>query len=299
MGDRWVPWILVALDDLASIEIAIVDGEDTSLVLAVVQPAVAVGPGIPYYRQLDFRCPQGALIRIGTPGVATGPGFVRLRIALECEACDGGGGGSGAGATGPTGPTGPAGPAGPAGPTGPTGPTGPSAPAQAFALQGVADPPTGTVNDAILVFTGVPTDFGTALNLVQSNDPADGTTIKFQDSGQYEASLYMQLPIGGTAGLLCAITIDCRPSLLVAANNPEPWYEETVGEDYRYLWDPGPVGNLVAQGTFAITPAQASDPNRGVMRAHATNTAGGVITALDTNVSIVTLRVRRLAGCSG
>lgn len=117
MGDRWIPWIEVALDGASgTIPIAIVDGQDPSQVLVVIDPGTLVTPSSPLFREVQFRCPQGALIRVGDPAAPAGPGRVRLRILLECEDCGGGGGG-----TGPAGPPGPEGPPGPPGPEGPAG----------------------------------------------------------------------------------------------------------------------------------------------------------------------------------
>lgn len=153
MGDRFIPWIEIApVGAGASYEIAIVDGQETSRVLRVVLPSTAATPASPIFIEgLDqFRCPQGALIRI-TCDDEDQETVIRLRILLECEDCapcgtcpTGPTGGTGP--TGPTGgPTGPTGPAGPTGPTGPTGQTGPTGPTGSTGPLGPTGPtgPTG------------------------------------------------------------------------------------------------------------------------------------------------------------
>lgn len=125
LGDRFIPWIEIVLDDGGQIELAIVDGQDPDLVLATIVEPTAVVAGTPFFRERTFRCPQGALLRVGDPsGAPVGPGRVRLRILAQAEL--GTTTPTGFGATGPAGPTGPTGPAGPAGSVGPTGPTGPA-----------------------------------------------------------------------------------------------------------------------------------------------------------------------------
>lgn len=85
-GDRFIPWIEVSVDVADTVEVAIVDGQDTSRILRVIQAATPVTPDAPLYLSTDFRCPQGALIRI-TTGDATTGGYIRLRIKTHLDTC--------------------------------------------------------------------------------------------------------------------------------------------------------------------------------------------------------------------
>lgn len=181
MGDRFIPWIEIApVGGSTSYEIAIVDGQDTSRVLRIVQPSTAASPAAPMYFEgiRQFRCPQGSLIRITALNTDRAT-MIRMRVLLECEDCEcddcptgptGATGPTGVslGPTGPTGPTGsvtgPTGPAGPRGPTGTGGPTGPTGTAS-----GATGPtgPTGITgpNDATRSFSSLQVPLITELDV--------------------------------------------------------------------------------------------------------------------------------------
>ena len=116
IGDRFIPWIEVVVDDAATVNLALVDGEDPDTVLEVIEAAGAAAPLAPYYRDDVFRVPQGALLRVTCDPVDAGV-KVRLRIQSDCEACP-----PPDPLPGPTGPTGATGATGPTGATGATGP---------------------------------------------------------------------------------------------------------------------------------------------------------------------------------
>jgi len=83
-GDRFIPWIMVSSTTAGTVTIELVDGEDPTRVLKVLNSAVAVATT--FYRDRSFRVPQGALIRVTGVGL-TSP-VVRLNAKLDCDECN-------------------------------------------------------------------------------------------------------------------------------------------------------------------------------------------------------------------
>lgn len=91
MGDRFLLWTQIVLDEPAQLEGQIVDGEDPSIVLLTVIPSQAVAQS--FFRGTHFRVPQGALLRLVTTPLVSGR--LRYRPALEPDDCCDAAGGSG------------------------------------------------------------------------------------------------------------------------------------------------------------------------------------------------------------
>jgi hypothetical protein len=111
----------------------------------------------------------------------------------------------------------------------------------------------------------------------------------------YKVQYWMVLPFGGTAGLMDAVSLDCDPAFLDAANNPDPWNPTIAGAAVYFSWPAASVSLLYAEGEIYVSEAVAAnpDPAVGLVRAHANNANGGVITAFDTVVADCSIRVRR------
>lgn len=288
MGDRFIPWIEVVLDEPGQIQISIVDGQDPDLVLASIVGPTAVVPGTPFFRAAQFRCPQGALIRVGDLAAPTGPGRVRLRIIAHAEA--------GPGAAGATGPAGPAGATGPAGPTGPTGAS-PAIVSAGFLIQGQPSPPVGSVNTGISVFSGVTQQLGSVdptTYMTRDDSATLGSSFNFTQAGVYDAQFWSILPFDGASGLFCSLSLDTTAALLLATTNPEPWNPSIFGADLYFNWPGTSVSYVIAHGVFTVTEAMAADPNLGILRGHQNNTDGGPITEFFTDIVNNALRVERI-----
>lgn len=173
----------------------------------------------------------------------------------------------------------------------------------------------GTTNDGVVNFTGVPTykwgtpyrissqsinpsrDSGVWMNLVQ--DAQFGTTFKFLRRGVYHFQVFAPLnPQGGETpvGVAMALQLDSAASSLVATGN----YTPTMVNRYN---DAGVIGMSYGAATLvAVAPginfsgvvdipdtmcaagadlpqAVAGETGRGVVRLHANDNAGGVISS--------------------
>jgi hypothetical protein len=90
-GDRFIPWFQVSSSTTGKVTIQLVDGADPTRVLRDVNTEADVDTT--FYRDLTFRVPQGALIRV--VGTDLSDVVVRLRAALDhdgvCEGSSGSG----------------------------------------------------------------------------------------------------------------------------------------------------------------------------------------------------------------
>jgi hypothetical protein len=112
----------------------------------------------------------------------------------------------------------------------------------AFLVRGQPDPPTGSVNDAVAVFSGATVQIGTTpIGVTRVDSALNGSTFKLTEAGVYEAIWWAFLPAGGTVGLMIGGSIDCAAALLNVTQNPDLFFPEIWGADVRFSWPAGAV----------------------------------------------------------
>lgn len=173
----------------------------------------------------------------------------------------------------------------------------------------------GTTNDGVIAFTGVPTylwgtpyrissqsidptaNSGVWMNIVQS--AAFGTTFKFLRRGVYRFDVFAPLsPQGGETplGVAMALQLDSAATSLVATGNYTPQmvnrYNDAgvIGMTYGAATQVAVAPGINFGGTVAIPDSMcgggsqlpqliAGETGTGVVRLHANDTAGGVISS--------------------